>query len=605
MTIDLYPFQRQIVNQVQADWRVHQRNLVQSPTGTGKTIMMLALTDEILRRNPGARIGYMAHTDELVTQPGEKAAKFYPHLARKMGVFKADQADLDAPIVVMSVMTLAREQRRAALPEFDYILDDECHRSIGATRFNALTTTFANARVAGFTAWPRRTDKVGLGHVYDHLSWRWTLQDAIEQGYLAPFHALGFSLPVSFQDVRQKKDGSFDDGEAATLLDADNIIEIVYRKWVEHGAGRKTMGFAPSVAMAQRMAEYFTARGHNFAWVSGETPRNRRREILDSFEREDPDSVQGVFNRFVLTEGYDNPLASCLLNVAPTGSSMVTIQRLGRVLRKHPSKEYAQVLDFCPTNARLVLPKDVLTGEDMEVNEAQEKAEKAGVMIFDMGRGNGHTVGVIDPDALVVEILNYTTRSRLPWSAASNASVATVGDFEQIIMANPDLGALKRIAAARAAGKWSPQMALAEAILKKFRLYRALKVGVDPETGNGGRWVTRLVGVYDSVKEAGKDVTTNTSSRVSNLGERNADWRKEPATDNQLRYMRKLGVDSELIDSIAADEKRGKGRAGRAITAAIAAGRQKKAEQETLRAIYGGKATEIADLVVGWEEFDE
>ena len=76
--------------------------------------------------------------------------------------------------------------------------------------------------------------------------------------------------------------------------------------------------------------------------VTGATPSDERRTILAKLERGE---IDAVVNCAVLTEGWDSPAVSCLILARPTKSLGLFRQMVGRVLRPHPGKTDALVID--------------------------------------------------------------------------------------------------------------------------------------------------------------------------------------------------------------------------------------------------------------------
>ena len=80
----------------------------------------------------------------------------------------------------------------------------------------------------------------------------------------------------------------------------------------------------------------------------------------------------------VLTRGFDAPDIGCGILARPTRSLALHIQMLGRMLRVHPSKDYALILDHAGNIARLGFPDDPLPtcldmGERGENNDTRKK----------------------------------------------------------------------------------------------------------------------------------------------------------------------------------------------------------------------------------------
>ena len=68
-----------------------------------------------------------------------------------------------------------------------------------------------------------------------------------------------------------------------------------------------------------------------------------RRDIL---ERLDHGDIQVVTNVFVLTEGWDSPPVSCAILLRQCSDLGPLVQMVGRILRVHPGKHDAILLDF-------------------------------------------------------------------------------------------------------------------------------------------------------------------------------------------------------------------------------------------------------------------
>ncbi len=100
MTVALRPYQQEALAAVeQAAAGGIRRQILALPTGTGKTVIFA----ELIRRR-GAPALVLMHRDELITQALSKLAG-----AGVVGVVKAEQDDVRAPVVVASVQTHARD----------------------------------------------------------------------------------------------------------------------------------------------------------------------------------------------------------------------------------------------------------------------------------------------------------------------------------------------------------------------------------------------------------------------------------------------------------------------------------------------------------------
>ena len=162
-------------------WLTLSRILAVLATGGGKTIIFSQVTRKVVNR--GGRALILAHTEELLNQAADK-------LFRSTGLESerekaASRASLDAPVVIASVQTLARDARLTGFPDdhFTHVIVDEAHRSLAASYLKILNyfhygaESLADdwkapepgipykfkARVLGVTATADRGDKRSLG----------------------------------------------------------------------------------------------------------------------------------------------------------------------------------------------------------------------------------------------------------------------------------------------------------------------------------------------------------------------------------------------------------------------------------------------------------
>jgi hypothetical protein len=143
--------------------------------------------------------------------------------------------------------------------------------------------------------------------------------------------------------------GEFVTAELAEAVDTDERNGLIVKAYKDHAARRRAIAFCVDVAHARHVAEAFVAAGLRADHVSGETPKDERRGLLERFHQGELDVLT---NCNVLTEGFDEPAVDCILMARPTKSSLLYTQMLGRGTRLHPGKEDLQVLDFADNSAR-------------------------------------------------------------------------------------------------------------------------------------------------------------------------------------------------------------------------------------------------------------
>lgn len=568
--LTLRDYQRECVDAIRREWERVDRTIAVLSTGTGKTIIFLALLDELLRDDALGRGCVIAHRRELIQQPIERAREFFPDLAREMGVVMAGEDDADARVVVATVQTLNSAGRLGRVLEagpFSHVVLDEAHHGT-CESYVAVLDRLEGAKVLGCTATPIRTDGDGLRKVFQSCAYRLPIDQGIARGALVPFDALGIGLPVSLSGLRVTEDG-WETESLGDVLRAANVLEIVYDKWRELAADRLTIAFTASVAQAFDTAAYFGERGVRAAAVCGETPRAKRDQTLRAFRASE---LQVVVNCQVLTEGFDAPQASCIMMICPTRSDLAYIQKLGRGLRTFPGKIDCRILDFAPLDERdVVMAGDVL-GKPRDVKAAEAKAERAGIL----GALSVNRQGLltrVDPHELIIRALDYLRRDRLAWALEGNLATAALSTEHMLAVVLPDLDRVARGEEARDEGGWDEGRERLLGLLRSTRLYLLSK-------GRYGRWRAETVGVFPAFEGAQARAGSIASELADpTLARRGKRWRRLPAKPGQIAYLARLDVEhgDGLSRGIASQM------ISRAIAVEAASARARDEEMDALR----------------------
>jgi DNA or RNA helicases of superfamily II len=147
--MELRPYQNEIISILEKDCQRPCKEIVQLPTGMGKTVVFSSLI-----RNLGKKTLILAHREELLNQAKDKMITC--GVTGKIDIVLQSKPDPFADHWVASVQTLARRNLNDMSPELMII--DECHHSI-ATTYKRIMEAFSNIPIIGFTATPTRTGK--------------------------------------------------------------------------------------------------------------------------------------------------------------------------------------------------------------------------------------------------------------------------------------------------------------------------------------------------------------------------------------------------------------------------------------------------------------
>ena len=312
--------------------------LAVAPTGSGKTIMLSAVTGRLLVE-PDAKACILAHRTELTGQNRTKFERVNPGMATS--VFDANEKSWLGQATFAMVQTLSRQSHLEQMPTLDLLVIDEAHHaSSDSYRYviDAVLARNPKASICGLTATPNRGDGKGLREIFSNVADQISLGEMIAAGHLVSPRT--FVIDVGVQDALKnvrKTAIDFDMDEVASILDKRLISDAVIKHWKEKAASRKTIIFCSTVAHAQHVCEAFEAANVNSVLVHGELSGGERKARLAAFES---GSAQVVVNVAVLTEGYDYTPTSCVILLRPSSYKSTFIQMVGRGLRTIDPEEF-------------------------------------------------------------------------------------------------------------------------------------------------------------------------------------------------------------------------------------------------------------------------
>lgn len=346
----LRPRQKTFVERSVAALSQHGNTLGVAPTGAGKTIMLSAVTGEMI--SDGGKACVLAHRDELTEQNRAKFQRVVPEVSTS--VIDATEKSWGGDVTFAMVPTLARASNLADMPRLDLLVIDEAHHAVADSYrriIDRVRDANPDARVFGVTATPTRGDRKGLREVFDNVADQVRLGELIASGHLVPPRTFVIDVGVQeeLKSVR-KTNADFDMTEVADIMDRAPVTDEVIRHWREKAGDRQTVVFCSTVAHADNVTEAFRAAGITAALIHGDLAAETRKAILADYAS---GNIRVIVNVAVLTEGWDHPPTSCVVLLRPSSYKSTMIQMVGRGLRtvdpeEHPGivKTDCVVLDF-------------------------------------------------------------------------------------------------------------------------------------------------------------------------------------------------------------------------------------------------------------------
>jgi len=406
---------RQYQQEAIASWFANNgRGTLKMATGSGKTITALAIACELYQQINLQVLLVVCPYRHLVTQWARECEKFNLQPILAFENLRTWQSQLSTQIynlrsgsqkfvtVITTNSTLIGDGFQSQLKYFPaktLIIGDEAH-NLGAPKLEESLPRRVGLRLALSATPERYFDDLGTQSLFDYfgpvLQPEFSLRDAIACGALV--HYLYYPVLVELTEAesiaylkltkkigrcllyRERENGQagdFEDNEdlkpllmqrARLIGAAENKLHALHdlmatRRETTHtlfycSDGSPEDGQRSSLRQLKAVAKILGVElGYKVSTYTAQTSLAEREILRRQFESGE---LQGLVAIRCLDEGVDIPAIQTAVILSSSGNPRQFIQRRGRVLRPHPSKERATIFDM------IVLPPD-LDRETIEV----------------------------------------------------------------------------------------------------------------------------------------------------------------------------------------------------------------------------------------------
>jgi len=333
MSLQLRPYQDEMIVGARQHFRSgRKRVLLQLTCRGGKTAIAGRMLNNAIER--GRRTQFNVHRRELVLQVRralDKEGIRYGLMTSK------DRVNLDAPVQICSIPTLARRYKR--LPKPDLVVWDECHH-IGARSWDELFRHYQDAYHIGLSATPERAD-IGLGEYFEAMVCGPSPAWMMEQGYISKYECYRPDNGFDPGSLRTRM-GEFVASDSAELISKRAIVGNAIDHYKKHCDGAKAVAFCVSVKASQQTAQEFRDRGIPAMHVDGDTSDELRDLALQELLL---GKLRVITNVDLFGEGVDLPGLEAGIYLRPTMSRPLHIQQMFRPLTAFEGKPYSFLLD--------------------------------------------------------------------------------------------------------------------------------------------------------------------------------------------------------------------------------------------------------------------
>lgn len=428
------PYQNNIVAETRLYWEMGQKVVcVQLCTGGGKTKIL----SDLIEGHAGF-VCAIAHRDRLIEQISLTLARAgirhdliasekTKRIIAKKHVKKLGQCFYvpGARCRVASIDTLVRAKGIASwAAQVTLWVVDEAHHLLRANKWGRGLEHFTHPECHGLmlTATPGRPDRKGLGlhrpdcnggpceGCNDGLAealvlgppMRWL----IEEGYLCDYDVACPPTDLIALEPPRGSDGDFTRDQRLEAERASHIVGDIPEHYLRLAPGKSGITFCGSVETAVDTVQAFRARGVPAELITGDTDPAVRDSIFEKAER---GQIKQIVAVDVISEGVDIPALQVGSFGRLTGSHIVWLQQLGRLLRP----DYAPGYDLETRAGRLAAiagsakPRALLIDHiGGFIHPALGAPDKPRVWSLD--RGEARTAKETDPDDIPNKVCTNT-----------------------------------------------------------------------------------------------------------------------------------------------------------------------------------------------------
>ena len=329
--------------------------LVALPTGTGKSLIPPLFMKQALQQYPFQRMMLLTHVKELIEQNHKSLLQLWP--SAPVGIFSAGLSlkEAYAPLVFGGIASV--KNSICELGHRDLLFIDEAHllspneNSMYQTVIAELKIVNPNLKVIGLSATPFRMGQGMLtdGGIFTDIVYDLTgvgpFNQLIDDCYLSPLIPKKTNSVIDVSDVRQLA-SDFNQGDLAKAVTHQGITQRAIVETMDLARDRKSwVVFGAGIENCEQLTDRFNAVGVATTVVHSKLTDEQRADRLAAFKA---GRFRAIVSNNILTTGFDHPQIDCIVDLRPTTSVVLHVQKYGRGTRPyfHPSFSFDQLRDL-------------------------------------------------------------------------------------------------------------------------------------------------------------------------------------------------------------------------------------------------------------------
>lgn len=299
--------------------------LVQSPTGSGKTVTLAYLIQRYITRKTDAKIGIIVHRDELVGQTIKTLSLF--------GI---------SHVKVMMVETFNNQIKKHGSAHYDMLIHDEAHYGAHSKVLDHYRDT--ETIIIGFTATPiSASKKRPIKTDYETIVTGVPVKDLIRMGNLTPCIHYAPKTGIDKKGIK-KTAGEYNMASMAQEFSKPKLIDAVVHWYEKLCINKKTIVFNTTIEHSILVHNCFKDHGYNSRFLDSKSSSAEERKDTLLWFKNTPDAI--LNNVGILTAGFDEPTIEAVIFNRSTKSLPLWLQCLGRGARTYSNKEFWLAIDL-------------------------------------------------------------------------------------------------------------------------------------------------------------------------------------------------------------------------------------------------------------------
>ena len=317
------------------------------PTSGGKSLIQAEIARRILAIAPAMQILCITDITALIGQNRNELLEQWPEADTSLYSASYGQKDASSRIVFAGIQSV--HNKAHLFKQVSAILIDEC--STGTYDKNGmywdfiqeLKKTSPHLRVIGMDATPwAMKGPLTDAWLFDDVIYTIPMSLLLKEGFLTPLITPEIQHHADTSKIKVSASGEYNQNAMREVMSDTYLIDAALDDAMKYAHDRRSwMVFACSVSHAKDVMARLKDRGISCEMVTGET--KNRDEIYDRFRNYEFTALVSVN---ALTTGFNAKNVDLGIVLRSTKSSRLWIQMMGRLMRKHPNKVNAMVLDY-------------------------------------------------------------------------------------------------------------------------------------------------------------------------------------------------------------------------------------------------------------------